>query len=708
MTHKDGDRYPASGDGRMQRGRRSRRLRLEIDLWRHRLLHPLESLGSAAARFLPYRTRARLLRALGRNPRAEKPTSTSPQAWLRLAGPPASTSQPERPTIICLPLIEWSLRIQRPQHLLVGLASRGWPVLYAGLELGSDAAEIVIDSEPVADGVRVFELPCPRRLRLGEEPLHDEEIRIMVDAFEGLRKQEQIREAVVLCHSPLWRSLAQALHATYGWPIAYDRMDLHEGFSTSGASVAEDERRLIAIAGLITATSGALERVEDSARERVLRLPNACDPDHWIGVSPSPELAHIQKPIIGYFGAISDWFDTALVVELAVARPTWSIVLIGSTWGADIARLEQLPNVHILGERSYDELPSLAASFDVGVIPFKRTSLIEATDPVKLYEMMALGLEVVAPPIPELIAHGDLIHVAEGASEFLQEIEDVLSAPRHDAAVERRRAFARANTWETRVGILESALDGLFPLVSIAIVTFNNRELTELCLDSIARYTVHPNYEIIVVDNASEDGTGRWLVEESTRRPNLRVILNDVNRGFGAACNQAFAESAGEILCFLNNDTVVTRGWLSAMVHTLVSSQEVGLVGPSSNGVANEARVESGYTSLDGLHEWAGDFVWRHDGESFSIPMLALYCAALRREVWEDVGGLDERFEIGMFEDDDFSRRIRRAGYDIRCLRGVWVHHFQEASFGALPKEEYARIYEANRRRFREKWKGAR
>jgi len=88
--------------------------------------------------------------------------------------------------------------------------------------------------------------------------------------------------------------------------------------------------------------------------------------------------------------------------------------------------------------------------------------------------------------------------------------------------------------------------------------------------------------------------------------------------------------------------------------------------------------------------------------------MLALYCAALRREVWEDVGGLDERFEIGMFEDDDFSRRLRQAGYDILCLRDAWIHHFQEASFGALPKEEYARIYEANRRRFREKWKGAR
>jgi GT2 family glycosyltransferase len=383
-------------------------------------------------------------------------------------------------------------------------------------------------------------------------------------------------------------------------------------------------------------------------------------------------------------------------------------VLIGSTWGAETARLERLPNVHLLGERPYDDLPSMAASFDVGIIPFKRTPLIEATDPVKFYEMMALGLGIVAPPIPELAAQGDLLHFAEGAEAFLEVIENMLSAPLDPVLVERRKDFARANTWEQRVDIFEEALKNLFPLVSIGIVTFNNRELTELCLESIARYTVHPNYEIIVVDNASEDDTGRWLTEESARRPGLRVLLNDVNRGFGAACNQAFAEASGEILCFLNNDTVVSRGWLSSMVQILISSREVGLVGPSSNGVANEAYVKPGYTDLDGLQNWAADFVWRHDGVSFSIPMLALYCAALRQEVWEEIGALDERFEIGLFEDDDFSRRIRRAGYDTLCLRNAWVHHFQEASFGKLPQEEYARIYEANRKRFQEKWKGAR
>jgi len=686
--------------------KRRRRLGLEIDLWRYRLLHPLGTLRAFASRALPYRLRARLLRAVGRGAGGGARSAVEREAFFRSAAAPAKDAPSPRPTIICLPLIDWFLRVQRPHHLLARLATRGWPVLYANLELGGGAEEIVVDPEPVAEAVRTFILPGRKSLSVGEDDLSADDVDLMAQAFAVLRRRERIHQAVVLCHSPFWRPLALRLKEELGWPVVYDRMDLHQGFSTTGASAEEEERFLLDEADLVTASSGVLGRIDGMPDLGALRLPNACDPGHWEHASPSTELEHIPRPIIGYFGAISEWFDTELVVETAAARPGWSFVLIGSTWGADTSRLELLPNVHLLGERPFEELPALAAAFDVGIIPRRRTPLTEAMDPVKLYEMMALGLEVVASPLPELEAHGDLVRLAEGAEGLLGAIEEALEAPRGGEAHEKRLAFARANTWDTRTDVLEDALEGLFPPVTIGIVTFNNRELTELCLDSIESCTVHPSYEIVVVDNASTDGTPAWLEEETARRPKLRLILNHANRGFGPACNQAFAGAQGEVFCLLNNDTVVTRGWLSAMVGALMSDPELGLVGPSSNGVANEARVTPGYPDLAGLPEWAKSYVWDHDRESFPIPMLALYCAALRREVWEEVGGLDERFEVGLFEDDDFSRRIRRAGYDVRCLRGAWVHHFQEASFGALPPEEYARIYETNRRRFLAKWKG--
>src|SRR5262249_20224921 len=94
-----------------------------------------------------------------------------------------------------------------------------------------------------------------------------------------------------------------------------------------------------------------------------------------------------------------------------------------------------------------------------------------------------------------------------------------------------------------------------------------------------------------------------------------------------------------------------------------------------------------------------------HDGEAFDIRMLAMYCAALRREVFERVGPLDERFEVGLFEDDDYALRVRAAGHRVVCAEGVFVHHFGQATLGRLaPDGAYGALFEANRRRWEAKW----
>jgi len=679
--------------------------RLQLDLWKHHLLHPLATLRTAVSRVLPYRVRARLLRVIRGGGHGVTRTAAERTKFFVPVDTTASEELAPRPTIIFLPAVDWFLRVQRPHHLLHRLAAKGWPVFVANLELAAGATRIDVDMEAGSGGVRIITLPGMRSSRVTVNAPTDDDVALNVHAFRELRRRLRIHQAVVLCQGPLWRPLAVALRRELGWPVVYDRMDQHRSFSTASADIGPEEDRLIETADLVTASSEVLARVGDLRTDAVLRLANACDPEHWKGASPAPELEGVSRPIIGYFGAISEWFDSDLVASLAARRPDWSFVLVGSTWGCPTARLEVLPNVHLLGERPYDELPALAAAFDVGIIPRRRTPLTEAMDPVKLYEMAACGLEIVASRLPALETHSDVARLADSEDAFHEAIEEALAVPADDPGRARRVAFARHNSWEQRAETLAQALTELFPRVTIGIVTFNNRELTELCLDSIERCTIHPNYDIVVVDNGSEDGTPQWLAQEAGRRPHLRVILNTDNRGFAPACNQVFGTASSEVFCLLNNDTVVTRGWLAAMVRALAVDPHLGLVGPSSNGVANEARVAPGYQDLAGLPEWAEAYVWDHDGEGFSIPMLALYCAALTREVWEEIGGLDERFEVGLFEDDDFSRRIRLAGYDVRCLRGAWVHHFQEASFGALSEEEYARIYETNRKRFVAKWR---
>lgn len=247
---------------------------------------------------------------------------------------------------------------------------------------------------------------------------------------------------------------------------------------------------------------------------------------------------------------------------------------------------------------------------------------------------------------------------------------------------------------------VDSKLDQLFPKVSILVVTHNQPERTEICLQSLKLHTDYPNWELVAVDNGSDAETVRLLRWWADRLPNMRLLLNPENRGFPAACNQGAELARGEIFCLLNNDTVVTPGWLSALVDELLGDPKVGLVGPVSNGVSNEAQVRLPAQALQALSYWGIHRCQRFFRQSRSLPMLAFYCVAIWRKVWEQLGGLDEAFGIGLFEDDDFSLRIRRAGYRLRCRLDAYVHHFQSATFATLSDTRYLRIYENNRKLF--------
>jgi GT2 family glycosyltransferase len=271
---------------------------------------------------------------------------------------------------------------------------------------------------------------------------------------------------------------------------------------------------------------------------------------------------------------------------------------------------------------------------------------------------------------------------------------------------ERAWAVVADAAWHSR-GETSAALREAFARLSVVVVTYNNRDLNRLCLQSLLARTEWPNREILVVDNASSDGTVGLLDEMSERHADLRVVRLGTNRGFPAAANIGLSESSGVHLVLLNNDTVVPRGWATALVRHLSSDPKLGLVGPVTNAIANEARVRVGYRDLADMPAWAADWVRRHDGETFPISMLAFFCVALRRRVLEDVGLLDERFGVGLFEDGDYNRRARERGWEVRCARDAFVHHWQMASFRRLGRDEYLRVYEENRKRFEEKWGGA-
>lgn len=240
-------------------------------------------------------------------------------------------------------------------------------------------------------------------------------------------------------------------------------------------------------------------------------------------------------------------------------------------------------------------------------------------------------------------------------------------------------------------------------LASIVVTSYDNLAFTRLCMESVLANTEFP-YELLVVDNASSDGTTEYLRELAAGCPRIKLVLNSKNVGFAQACNQGLALSRGNILVLLNNDTMVPPGWLTRLTLKL-AAPDVGLVGAVTNRIGNEAEIEAKYETWGQYLEVAKRLATEQDGVTLEIPTVTMFCLAMRRDLYEEVGPLDNQFEVGMLEDDDYSMRVHEAGYKTVCADDVFVHHFGEASFGKLiPTGEYARVLEANKAKFAAKW----
>lgn len=265
---------------------------------------------------------------------------------------------------------------------------------------------------------------------------------------------------------------------------------------------------------------------------------------------------------------------------------------------------------------------------------------------------------------------------------------------------------ARAAGWRTAPpGASVAELRGCFPAVSIVIPTFQNRHLCGYCLAAIAKNTAWPSWDLVVIDNGSRDGTAELVAAFAVRDSRIRAITNHENLGFARAVNQGILSSDAPYVVVLNDDVVVGPGWLSRLVGHLERDENLALVGAVTNQIGNRARVPADYDSLDGMERLAAERAIEHAGELWELDVVALFCAAARRTALDGVGLLDERYELGMFEDDDLSRALRSRGFRVATAADAFVHHVGQATLSQLTDAEYLRVWEANKRRFEKKWR---
>ncbi len=235
-------------------------------------------------------------------------------------------------------------------------------------------------------------------------------------------------------------------------------------------------------------------------------------------------------------------------------------------------------------------------------------------------------------------------------------------------------------------------------LVSIVILTCNQLEYTKLCVDSLKRYTSHP-YELIFVDNGSDDGTPEYLKTIA----GAKVIENAENLGFPKACNQGIEVATGDYILLLNNDVILTDQWLERLVACANSDAKIGIVGPMTNNISGQQRDEHvQYSSIEEMHHYAQLFHEKNRGNWLDCPRIVGFCMLVKREVVEKIGTLDERFGKGNFEDDDYCLRAHQAGYRTVIAGDAFIHHFGSVTFKQTT--DYNALLKENEQKFLEKW----
>lgn len=221
------------------------------------------------------------------------------------------------------------------------------------------------------------------------------------------------------------------------------------------------------------------------------------------------------------------------------------------------------------------------------------------------------------------------------------------------------------------------------PLVSIVVLAYNHLDYTRQCVESICRYTPPINYELITVDNGSSDGTKEYF----EGLPHAKKISFPENIGVCKALNYGFRAAEGKYTMYLSNDIVVTAHWLENLLACMESDPKIGMVVPICDASCNYQQISLPHQTMEELQQKAEQYNVSNPGLWEDKLKLLTYAAFYRTDLLQKIGGLDEDFNPGSYDDDAICFTLRRMGYRIVLARDTFVHHYGNLTF----KDEYAK-----------------
>ncbi|MBN1517905.1 hypothetical protein JXA32_15175 [Candidatus Sumerlaeota bacterium] len=324
--------------------------------------------------------------------------------------------------IICLSHLPWDDTLfQRPQQLMLRFANNGYRVFYIAQ---CSLKEHLFPAQPRCGhpDERLWHWRLPGMIGpQNPKPLKAIKINWLVRRIGKLMRQFEIDSPILWIYYPEYYPVATQVD--YG-KLVYDCMDPFDHFRRTGRSIEQNESALAKLADCFFIGGESMHREKQRLNSRCAScFPSGIDVEHFHrAMQPEtevpPDIAALEKPVFGYFGAIDERIDWRALRTLADRLDTGSIVLLGPKVGGTEPPFQH-PRLHLPGARPYAELPGCLKGFDVCLIPFVLNALTERLSPTKTPEYLAGGKPVVSTSLPDVRAqYGDIIAIAENAESF--------------------------------------------------------------------------------------------------------------------------------------------------------------------------------------------------------------------------------------------------------------------------------------------------
>ena len=347
--------------------------------------------------------------------------------------------------LICFSHLRWNFVYQRPQHILSRFSNE-YVTYYVEEYIINDfedgysmykTNENVLVVTPHLNAETFSEVDKNQRIRTILQNLFDE---------------EEIQNYIFWYYTPM--ALAFTKKFTPKVTI-FDCMDELSAFKFAPQELKTLEQELLAKANIVFTGGNSLYEAKKNQHHNIFSFPSSIDKQHFgqarNEIEQHNDQTNIPYPRLGFFGVIDERFDIDMIEKAATLKPDWQFVLIGPVVKIDPATLPRNSNIHYLGGKSYQELPTYLSGWDISLIPFAINESTKYISPTKTPEYLAAGKPVISTPIRDVVypyGENDLVHIVNDANELVEKASEELAQKDKSEWLERVDNYLNDISWD--------------------------------------------------------------------------------------------------------------------------------------------------------------------------------------------------------------------------------------------------------------------